>query len=207
MISSIAANYAATYLGSIIGKVRQSDRTGNSLQVNGSSNTTSCNNVGPDTLQLSAKGRLLAMNDLTLPTASNVQALSANLSRDLNDLFLKAGINTKTPVEIDIDEKTMAITVKGDRPDKEKILELINGSEKIKSQIRTVAAISSHAISMAEPLKLQGEYRTSSYPENAAARYSSSFDNRKVNDLSLMFDGNNIRVLSNGVQRLSSSQS
>ena len=200
MIESIAQGYAAKLLTSAVGRIFQSDRTNSTAQTRLNSAATSGKTTGPDTIQLSAKSRLLAMNDLLLPTASNIQTLSAALSKDLNTLFSEAGISTKPPVEIDVDEKTMDITVKGERPDIEKISALIDSNEKIKNQIRTLAAISSHAAGMEESLKFQKEYTASSNPQSVVQKYSALFNSQKVNDLSFLFDGSSIHTFSNGLE-------
>lgn len=200
MIESIAQGYAAKLLTSAVDRIFHSDRTNSTARTSLNSAATSGKTTGPDTIQLSAKSRLLAMNDLLLPTASNIQTLSAALSKDLNALFSEAGISTKPPVEIDVDEKTMDITVKGERPDKEKISALIDSNEKIKNQIRTLAAISSHAAGMEESLKFQKEYMASSNPEGVVQKYSALFNSQKVNDLSFLFDGSSIHTFSNGLE-------
>jgi len=204
MIESIAQGYATTFLASAIGKICRSDRTNNGSTADRNPSIASGKNVGSDTLQLSAKGRLLAMNDLMPPTTSNMRKLSDTLSGNLKDLFRQSGVSTQTPIEINVDEKTMNITVKGERPDTEKISALINSDEKITQQIRAYAAISSHTINMTDPLKFQKGSQAGNYSGSVAAKYSALFDTRKTNDLSMMFDGNNIRMLPNGQQHLSS---
>jgi hypothetical protein len=162
-------------------------------------------NQGYDPVQLSQAGRLAAtglLDSLILPTADNVRRLSATLSQDLAALLANAGISPQPPLEFDM-SPTGDIQIRGDRPDKEKILEVINADENVSKQIRTTVAISSHAAAMAESLKFQREYLASSDPESVVAKYSYLFDALpKSHNTSLVFDGNGISVLDNGKEWL-----
>ncbi|MEN6439022.1 MAG: hypothetical protein ABFD97_10610 [Syntrophobacter sp.] len=195
MIESIAQGYAARLISSVAGRMLTSDKTGDDAAGCG---VASSGKAGPDTISISAKSRLLSMNDLLLPTAATVQALSATLSQDLKALLAGAGIGTEPPVEIDVDDRTMEIAVKGDRPDKEKIEALIDSDEKIKNEIRTLAAISSHAAAMARPIEFQKAYLASTNPESIVAKYADLFQQQKSCDISLSLDNTGIHVLANG---------
>jgi len=137
-----------------------------------------------------------------VPTADNIQALSTTLSRNIAALLAKEGISSSPAFEVDVDERTMAITVTGDRTDTAAIAKVLNGDETVRSGIQTLAAISSHAAGMSESLNFQKEYRASSDPESVVARYASLFGQQKGVDISLRFDGTNIAVLANGKEYL-----
>lgn len=164
--------------------------------------------AGGDTVQVSSAGRLAAsglLDSLILPTEDNVRQLSATLSSDLNDLLSNAGISPQPPIEFGVNAAG-EIQVRGDRPDQEKILEVINGNDKVKEEIRTTAAISSHLAGIAESLKFQQEYQASSNPESVVAKYSYLFNSSaRSHDISLRFDGNGINVMEDGQEWLSSS--
>jgi hypothetical protein len=78
------------------------------------------------------------------------------------------------------------------------IQKAIDGNEGIKNQIRTLAAISSHAAGMADSLKFQKEYAASTNPESVVSRYAALFGQHRVTDISLRFDGTAVTVLANG---------
>ncbi len=100
---------------------------------------------------------------------------------------------------------TGEIQVKGDRPDKDKILAAINGNDKIQEEIRTTAAISSQTAGIADSLKFQKEYLASSDPESVVAKYSYLFNSSpRYHDISLSFDGQGISVMEDGKEWLSS---
>ncbi|MBP7528993.1 MAG: hypothetical protein KA801_13775 [Syntrophorhabdaceae bacterium] len=195
MIESIAQGYAARFISSVAGRILTSDKTGDDAA---DCSVASSGKAGPDTISISAKSRLLSMNDLLLPTAATVQALSATLSQDLKALLAGAGIATEPPVEIDVDDRTMEIAVKGNRPDKEKIEALIDGDEKVRNEIRTLAAISSHAVAMARSMEFQKAYLASTNAENVVAKYADLFQQQKSYDISLSLDSAGIHVLANG---------
>ncbi len=195
MIESIAQGYAARFISSVAGRILTSDKTGDDAA---GCSVASSGKAGPDTISISAKSRLLSMNDLPLPTAATVQALSATLSQDLKALLAGAGIGNEPPVEIDVDDRTMEITVKGDRPDKEKIEALIDSDEKVKNEIRTLAAVSSHTVAMARSAEFQKEYLASTNAENVVAKYADLFQQQKARDISLSLDNTGIHVLANG---------
>ncbi|HBL23998.1 MAG TPA: hypothetical protein DDZ40_07765 [Deltaproteobacteria bacterium] len=195
MIESIAQGYAAKFISSVAGRILTSDKTGDDAA---GCSVASSDNAGPDNISISAKSRLLSMNDLLLPTAATVQALSATLSQDLQALLAGAGIATEPPVEIDVDDRTMEIALKGNRPDKKKIEALIDGDEKVKNEIRTVAAISSHAVAMTRSMKFQKEYLARTNAESTVAKYADLFQQQKPCDISLSLDNAGIHVLANG---------
>jgi len=163
--------------------------------------------AGYDTVQLSSAGRLAAsglLDSLILPAEGNVRQLSAGLSQDLGDLLANAGISPQPPIEFGVNAAG-EIQVKGDRPDKEKILEVINGNDQVKEEIRTTAAISSHLAGIAESLKFQKEYLASNDPESVVAKYSYLFNSSpQSHDISLLFNGNGINVMEDGKEWLSS---
>lgn len=197
MLGSIGHGYAARALMSLTGKVLQSgsiseDRTRN---VTG---TPAGGTVAPDTLTISGKGRLLAENELLLPTTANIQALSATLSQHMSSLLKSAGISSMSSCEIDVDERTTDITVKGDGSERVAVQKAIDGNEEIRNEIRTLAAISSHVAGMTESLKFQKEYAASSDPESVVSRYAALFGQQRADDISLTFDGTAITVLANG---------
>ncbi len=177
------------------------NRTGaQALQANAQEGTA-------DTVRLSGNGRLAAsglLDGLILPTEENVQKLSAALSRDLGGLLKGLGISSNPPIEFSTGSSG-EIQIKGDRPDKERILEAVNGDEKVAGEIRTTAAIASHAAAIAESLEFQREYRASNNPESVVAKYSSLFGaTRQSHHISLVYDGSTVDVLSDGEAWLSS---
>jgi hypothetical protein len=204
MIGSIAQGYATRALISLTGKILQSGNTGEgSTTRNVSGASAGGSATAPDTLTISGRGKLLAENQLLLPTASNIQALSAALSHNMSTLFTSAGISS-TSCDIDVDERTMEITVKGDGSERAAIQKVIDGSEEIKNQIRTLAAISSHAAGMADSLKFQKEYAASTNPESVVSKYAALFGQKATKDISLHFDGTAVTVLANGKDLLTS---
>lgn len=197
MIGSIAQGYATRALISLTGKVLQSGNAGEDRATRNVSGASAGGTVAPDTLTISGKGKLLAENELLLPTASNIQALSAALSHNISTLLTSAGISS-TSCDIDVDERTMEIAVKGEGSERAVIAKAIDGNEEIKKQIRTLAAISSHAAGMADSLKFQKEYAASTNPGSVVSRYAALFGQHSVNDVSLHFDGTAVTVLANG---------
>ncbi|MDQ5988636.1 MAG: hypothetical protein CSYNP_04397 [Syntrophus sp. SKADARSKE-3] len=164
---------------------------------------------GVDSVRMSAEGRQLASSlrdSLILPTAENVRLLSAALSDELDRFFARAGIESQPPVEMSVDWNSGNIQIGGERGDKKQIEELINGDADIAADIRNLAAISSHAAAMADSLKFQAEYRTSSNPESVAARYACLFGSgQPSHDIALVFDGDGVQVMSDGNAWISSS--
>ncbi|MHB8068457.1 MAG: hypothetical protein ACYDIC_11220 [Desulfobaccales bacterium] len=163
--------------------------------------------AGGDMVQVSSAGRLAAsglLDSLILPTEDNVRQLSAGLSQDLGNLLANAGISAHPPIEFGV-SSTGEIQVKGDRPDKDKILAVINGSDQVQEEIRTTAAISSQTAGIADSLKFQKEYLASNDPESVVAKYSYLFNSSaRSHDISLMFYGNGINVMEDGKEWLSS---
>jgi len=192
------------FLTAAAGNTASSTGGGSALRADGRCNACAANK-GSDAVQLSTEGRLMAgLGDLILPTEANVRRLSAALSKELGGFLSGLGISPQPPVEFSVGSAG-DIQIKGDRADKEQILGLINGNESIKTQIRNLAAISSHAVGMEESLKFQEEYLASSNPESVVAKYSYLFGSyRRQHSISLMFDGNGIRVMSDGKQWTSS---
>jgi hypothetical protein len=193
MIGSIAQGYAARALVSLTGKVFGEDRTDRSVTGMASTGATT-----PDTLTISGKGKLLAANELLLPTSSNIQALSASLSHNISTLLKSAGISSMSSFEIDVDERTMDITVKGDGKERAAIQKTIDGNEDIKKEIRTLAAISSHAAAMTESLKFQKEHAATGDPRSVVSKYAALFGQQRAHDISLRFDGTAFTVLADG---------
>lgn len=179
-----------------------------SLYGNGGKVDSCTSSNGDDAVRISTEGRLLAsslLEGLVLPTEENVHRLSAVLSEDLGDFLSESGVSTQPPIELDVDWSNGDIKIKGERADSEKIQGLINGNEEIKEQIRNLAAISSHAVAMADSLKFQKEYLASGNAESVVAGYSCLFgSNQQSGSISLLFDGNNIQVMSDGRQWISS---
>ncbi len=101
-----------------------------------------------DTVTLSGASGLLSRSPLLLPTMKNAQALSAALGKDLNAALRQAGISTRPPVDIRVDNATGRIRVSGDRPDAPQIEELLNGGGALAGQIRNTLAIASHAVAI-----------------------------------------------------------
>lgn len=152
---------------------------------------------GCDSIQLSAKSRLLSQ-ELILPTRENVARLSADLSGTLGAFLSRSGIDAQPPIEFSLDANG-EIQVEGNRSDRERILEKVNSDEGMKKQIRTLAAISSHAVAMEESLRFQSEYRASSDPAAVVAKYSYLFNSgQPLQSVSLRFDGNTVDVMANG---------
>jgi len=200
MIGSIAQGYGARALLSLAGRVLRPVDSGDAGTTQETSRASTTGKAGPDTLSLSNKGKLLAANELLLPTAANVQELSTTLARDIAALLAKKQISSTQSFEIDVDERTMDITVKGVGSDKAAVEQAINGDETIKNGIRTLAAISSHAVGITESLSFQKEYRASANPEGIVSRYAALFERQQGNDISLRFDETGIAVLANGTE-------
>ncbi len=198
MIGSIAQGYAARALMSIAGKVLQPSDTGEDRMNRNIPAASAAGTAAADTLTVSGKGKLLAANKLLLPTASNVQALSATLSQNISSLLTSAGIPPTSSFKIDVDGSTMDITVKGDGSGMAAIAKAIDGNEAIKNEIRTLAAISSHLAAAAEPSKSQGEYAANQDLGNLVLRYAALFGQQKANDISINFDGTAATVLVDG---------
>lgn len=160
-----------------------------------------------DTVELSDDGRLKVselLNELILPTEENVRKLSATLSRDLGSFLSSLGISADPPLEFTVDSSG-EIQLKGDRTDKESILEAINANEKIADEIRTTAAIAGHAAGMAESMKFQREYGSSSNPASVVAKYSYLFGSTQLShQITLTYDGSGVDVLTDGKTWLSS---
>ncbi len=154
-----------------------------------------------DNVQLSTNGRLAVsqrLSGLILPTEENVRKLSAKLSQDLGCLLGGLGVSPHPPLEFSVD-RSGEILIKGDRPDKEPILQAINGSEKVKYQIRTTTAIAGHAAAIADSLKFQKEYVASNNPESIVAKYSYLFGSeQRSHRISLVYGTGGINVLSDG---------
>lgn len=202
MISSLSgANAAYRSITAASSKVaRNSDSTSfpetlplASARISGTSVSDSL-----DTLTVTGMGRLLSENSLILPTISNVQKLSAELSENLGALFTEAGIDTETPVEFEMDNETGQITVKGDREDTEQITRLVNDNPEIKRRIQTVIAISSHTYQIPENLSFQSEYRNSENPFDVVSKYARLFRSQNQYAYSVRFNGKGIQVRVDG---------
>ena len=153
---------------------------------------------GYDTVQLSGKGKLLANATLLLPTLANVRKLREDISGRLGDFFRKSGISGQPPVSFGIDSATGKPTVDGDRPDIDDISARIKEDKELSDDIRTLAALSSHASGMQESLKFQKEYLSSSDPEKVVAKYYGLFGSRQPDTIALSFDGTDLSILVNG---------
>lgn len=160
-----------------------------------------------DAVQLSPEGRSLAasglLKNLILPTEANVRQLTATLSKELRSFLRESGVSTQYPIEFSVG-RNGDIQIEGDRADKENVLERINSNESIKTQIRNVAAISSHAAGMAEGLKFQKEYLATNNPASVVAKYSYLFGpHQQFHSISVLFDGHDVQVMSDGKQWIS----
>ncbi len=167
-------------------------------------NATSTGAVAMDQVQLSTEGRLLGtsglLSNLILPTEENVRRLSQELSPTLRQFFSSNGISTQPPVEFSIASNGQ-LQINGNREDKDKILQLVKANPKLESQIRTVAAIASHAAAMQESLKFQKEYLASNNPEAVVAKYSYLFNSsQRTHTTGLRFDGNAVSITYDGKQ-------
>jgi hypothetical protein len=207
MSLTISGNYNSFPLPTV-NSVASLYARGKGARIDGCSNG-GANDAGNDAVLISAKGRAassrLLSEDLILPTEANVRSLSATLSGDLGRFFSESGVSSEPPIKMDVDWNTGNIGVKGDRADKEKIQDLINGNEAIKEEIRNLAAIGSHAAGMADSLKFEEEYLASSNPESVVAKYSSLFGlHRQSHAISIQFDGSSIQVMSDGQNWISS---
>lgn len=153
-------------------------------------------NKNSDTVHFSKEGCLRVselLNGLILPAEENVRKLSGKLSQDLKELL--NGLVDCGPLEFTVDGSG-EIRITGDRRDKMLILEAIDGNEQVKEEIRTTAAIASHAAGFAESMKFQKEYRASNNPESVVARYSYLFGPApRSHQISLVYDGDNVNVL------------
>ncbi len=153
---------------------------------------------GYDTVQLSGKGKLLANATLLLPTLANVRKLREDISGRLGDFFRKSGISGQPPVSFGIDSATGALTITGDRSDIDTISALVKEDTELSDDIRTLAALSSHASGMQESLNFQKEYLASSDPEKVVAKYYGLFGSRLPDTTALRFDGTDLSILVNG---------
>jgi hypothetical protein len=153
-----------------------------------------------DAAEFSSNGRLAVpdlLNGLMLPAEENVRKMSAQLSRDLGSLLAKEGIGAQPPITFSVDY-TGNIVIEGDRADKEQILETVNGDEKVSQEVRNTVATSSHAVAMAESLRFQREYLQSNDPESVVGKYSYLFEGQRAHHTTVVFDGQEIDVLSDG---------
>lgn len=127
-----------------------------------------------------------------------LRQLSAALSEELGNIFQASAIDPLPPVEIDVDEVSGELRLKGDRADKDRISALIDANPEVKRRIRDIAAISSHAIDLSERLQFQQDYRAASAPTAVGAKYARLFGPQESADLSLLFDGQDVHVLADG---------
>jgi hypothetical protein len=164
-------------------------------------------NPGIDTVRVSTQGRLLAsaLPSLILPTEENVARLAGELSNELGQFLSGAGISAEPPVDMNIDWSDGSIEIKGDRAESGRIEQLINDNQDLAGDIRNLAAIASHAAAMADSLKFQREYLASGDPEAVVARYAYPFGSgRSSSDISLSFDSDGVRVMTDGRSWVSS---
>lgn len=169
---------------------------------------SSGNQDSADTVQFSSQAKTLAeLPPLLLPTRENVQKLSKELSADLKNMFSEAGINPKPDVEFEVDPYTGKVSVKNNRPDAQKIAELIKNNPDIEMKIHNVAALSSHVVAMGPAMEADAAYRAANSEEevrNVVAKYASVYSGYvKVTDFSLSFDGNDLQVNADGAPWLS----
>ncbi|HZW26774.1 MAG TPA: hypothetical protein VFF26_14945 [Gallionella sp.] len=161
-----------------------------------------------DTVQFSSQGKTLAeLPPLLLPTRENVQKLSNELSADLKNLFNGAGIDPKPEVEFEVDSYTGKVSVKNNRPDAQKIAELIKNNPDIEMKIHNVAALSSHVVAMGPAMEADAAYRAANSEaeiRNVVAKYASVYSGYvKVTDFSLSFNGSDLQVNADGAPWLS----
>lgn len=161
-----------------------------------------------DTVQFSAQGKTLAeLPPLMLPTRANVQKLSGELAADLKNLFHEAGIDAKPDVGFEVGPYTGKVSVKNNRPDAQKIAELIKSNPEIEMKIHNVAALSSHVVAMGPAMEADAAYRAANSDEevrNVIAKYASVYSGYvKVTDFSLTFDGSDLQVNADGSPWLS----
>lgn len=159
--------------------------------------TTVSQNADGDTVRLSLRDGLGNIGGIKLPSLETVRELSAELSGELGTLFRRLGIPSQPPVDIRFDYTTNEVKVTGDRTDTARIEKLLNNSENLKEQIRTLSAISSHAYRIQESIAFQQEYRASSNPRAVVAKYSYLFNSNRHVSVGLRYGGG-VDVVVNG---------
>ncbi len=147
------------------------------------------NGAGMDAVKLSGDGGLLSKATLLLPTMENIRILAADLSENMGSFFRRNGLSVRPPVELGMNYFTGEVTVRGDRSDLDRIMELVNGNPELRSAVHTLLALSSHARSLPEHLAFQAEYRASSDPEAVVAKYSHLFGRQEYHEFTVRFDG------------------
>lgn len=141
-----------------------------------------------DTVTLQGGSGLLAGTSFILPTAENVQKLSAALGSHLSAAFGKAGIPTEPPVDIRADGEGR-IRVTSGRADNAAVEELLNNDPGLADEVRTTNAIASHAQGMERSMAFQREYLSSGDVRSVVAKYADLFGQQTPEDTCLRFDG------------------
>jgi len=101
-------------------------------------------------VQLSAQAQNLSKSlQDSQPNWQQVQALAAQLSSNMDSLFLKAGIDTSMPIRINI-HPFSGIPFVGEHPDKERIQALLNDTPDILSQIKHANSIASYSYQVSQ---------------------------------------------------------
>lgn len=155
------------------------------------------------TVTISDAAKQLNLNEqLLLPNPENIRKLSSALTGNLNSLLASAGIRTEPAVSFEIDPNSAHVTVKGNRPDILTIEALVNADKSVQQQIHDVAALSSHAVAMAESLKFNTEYAAAGSKaeiDAVLAKYSGLLGGQqRFAAITLGFDGSGIQVNADG---------
>lgn len=109
---------------------------------------------------------------------------SAQLTDNVNQLFLSNDISLDPPVELTTDGEGN-VRVKGDHPDKEKIEQLFADNPELSNDFRGVSAMSSFSKAAEEYLEFAKEYDKDPYA--AVTKFGHMFDGLKDEPFSMLF--------------------
>lgn len=118
---------------------------------------------------------------LLLPTRQNVEAISAYMKEEISKAFDRADIPEDPPVEFSLDGNGQ-ITVKGDRPDIEKIQALFKNNDELGEKMHNFLALASQMPAFERAVEYTEKY------EQAHSQAEIDALNREYSDL---FDGKN----------------
>lgn len=136
---------------------------------------------------------------LILPNRSNMEELTSRLEDSLSDFMREHGISNDPPVEITYDYNSNKVKVTGEGANAAELEEAINADEVMKEDVRTVNAIASHYVALAESIEFHYEYLNSDDPEAVVRKYSHLFnDNRSYPVPSLRFGSDGLTLLADG---------
>lgn len=102
------------------------------------------------------------------PDWQQVRAMAAQLSTNMDSLFLKAGVDTSQPIRINIHPYT-GIPFVGEHPDKSRIQNLLDHTPDLLEQIRQVNAVASYSYQASQSQHGLNSNATVSLQNNNAA--------------------------------------